>query len=312
MDTHHSQEHKHTHSHREVKTKGTATQSLIGVLILSSVYMVVEILGGLWSGSLALLADAGHMTIDVAAIALSIFAAWIAQRPATSEKTFGYFRAEILAALVNGVTLVVISVWICYQAWERFYTPHLVRGEWMTGIAAGGLLVNLLGLALLHRHGQHNLNTRGVWLHLLTDTLGSIAAIVAGFLVWKWGWNLADPIMSIVISLFILYGSWRLLRECVDVLLESVPRGLDVGEIKRAIEAVSGVIEIHDLHVWTVTSGIPSLSVHVGLKESIDPGIVLSAVTKILSEKFHIDHVTIQVEPKGFNHLGEDCNLIKT
>lgn len=313
MGTHHHHSHGHdkSHSHHAgSKHSGQAARrSLIGVLILSSGYMIAEIFGGLWSGSLALLADAGHMAIDVAAIALSLFAAWISQRPATSGKTYGYYRAEILAALINGATLVAVSIWICYEAWDRFHATHIIKGELMTVIAAGGLVVNLLGLALVHKHGQHNLNTRGVWLHLITDTLGSVSAIVAGFFVWKLGWTLADPIISVVIALFILYGSWTLLRECVDVLLEAVPKGINVLEIKSSIESVSGVEEAHDLHVWTMTSGVPLLSVHVKLKDSIDSSEILSKLTQLLSESFHIDHVTIQIEPKNYVAPVECCKL---
>jgi len=314
MGTHHHHAHGHgeSHSHSDGKKHSgqSARKSLLGVLILSSGYMVAEILGGIWSGSLALLADAGHMAIDVAAIALSLFAAWISQRPATSGKTYGYYRAEILAALINGATLVAVSIWICYEAWERFHSVYVIKGEMMTAIAFGGLIVNLLGLALVHKHGQHNLNTRGVWLHLITDTLGSVSAIVAGFFVWKLGWTLADPIISVVIALFILYGSWALLKECVDVLLEAVPKGVDVLKIKSAIEEVSGVGEVHDLHVWTMTSGVPLLSVHVKLKDSTEQSSkILSLLTQLLSEKFHIDHVTIQIEPKDYVAPGECCKL---
>ena len=303
--------HEHDHSHHDVKTSNgnSVRKSLVGVLILSSCYMVAEILGGLWSGSLALLADAGHMAIDVAAIALSLFAAWVAQKPATVEKTYGYYRAEILAALVNGATLIAVSIWICYEAWERFHSFHPIEGRLMTGIAVGGLIVNLVSLALVHKHGSHSLNAQGVWLHLVTDTLGSVAAIGAGFLVWKFGWTLADPIISVIISIFILLGSWKLLRECVDVLLEAVPKGVNVLEIKSAIEAISGVGEAHDLHVWTVTSGVPVLSVHVALEEAIDPSYILKQVTDLLAQRFHIDHVTIQVEPKDYIAPGECCKL---
>ncbi|MFM8315012.1 MAG: cation diffusion facilitator family transporter, partial [Deltaproteobacteria bacterium] len=265
MGRHHEHTHgsENFHEHPQGNHRRAIHRSLMGVLLLSSSYMVAEILGGIFSGSLALLADAGHMAIDTAAIALSLFASWVAKRPATEGKTYGYYRAEILAALINGATLIAISLWICYEAWNRFQLSQPIRGELMTGVAAGGLVVNLLGLLLIHKHGDHNLNTRGVWLHLLTDTLGSVSAIVAGLLVWKLNWFWADPVISVVISLFILFGAWRLLRECVDVLLEAVPKGVNIAEIKQAIEALPSVKEVHDLHVWTMTSGVPLLTVHV-------------------------------------------------
>jgi cobalt-zinc-cadmium efflux system protein len=303
---HTEESHSHQHAHRKL-----AYRSLMGVLILSALYMFAEIIGGLISGSLALLADAGHMAIDTAAIALSLFAAWMAKKPANEGKTYGYYRAEILAALVNGATLFAISIWICYAAWERFHYVQPIRGGLMTGVAAGGLIVNLVGLLLVHKQGEHNLNTRGVWLHLLTDTLGSVSAILAGLMVWKLGWGWADPLISVVISLFILFGAWRLVRECVDVLLEAVPKGIDISEIKRTIESISGVREAHDLHVWTITSGVPLLTVHVALKEMRDPGQILKTVTEILVEKFHIYHVTIQIEPVGYEAPVECCNLPK-
>ena len=297
--------HKHSHSHHYSPRK----TGLWGVLLLTVSYMIAEIIGGIYSGSLALLADAGHMAIDAAAVGLSLFAAWMANKPANSEKTYGYYRAEILAALLNGATLVAVSIWIFYEAWSRFSTPQLVQGELMTGVAVGGLLVNFLGLYLLRGQEEHSLNARGVWLHLLTDTLGSLAAIIAGFLVWKLGWVKADPIISFVIAIFILYGSWSLLMECVDVLLEAVPKGLSIEEIKTEMEEMPEVSEVHDLHVWTVTSGVPSLSCHVKVKENADATKVLKSLTHILEHKFHIDHVTIQIEPVSFEHTGEHCRL---
>ncbi len=317
-DNYHNHHHDHDHekenrSHFSLnkKSRNAARKSLLGVLIISIAYMVAEIIGGIKSGSLALLADAGHMAIDAAAIALSLFAAWIAQRPATPVKTYGYYRAEILAALINGATLIAVSIWICYEAWERFYLSQPIRGKLMTGIAAGGLIVNCLGLILIHKHEAHNLNTRGVWLHLLTDTLGSISAILAGFFVWKFGWVLADPIISILIALFILYGAWKLLMECVDVLLEAVPKGIDVAEIRTSIEGVSGVEEAHDLHVWTMTSGVYLLTVHVVLKEAEDSGGVLRKVNELLSQKFRIEHSTVQIEPYGYVAFDECCKIPK-
>ncbi|MCB0417216.1 MAG: cation transporter [Bdellovibrionales bacterium] len=294
--------HVHEHGHGSRK-------QLWWVLLLSFSYMVAEIVAGVAANSLALLADAGHMATDVAAIALGIFAMWMSHKPATAEKTYGYYRVEILAALVNAVALVVISIWIFYEAWERFSTPAEVRGPLLTFVAIGGLLVNLLAMWLTHSQSQHSLNVRAVWLHLLSDALGSAAAIVAGIAVWQFGWSIADPIMSVLIGILILVNSWGLLVECVNVLLEGVPKGVDVGEIRAALEADNAVVEVHDLHVWTLTSGRAALSVHLKVSDKAEHGPLLKRVTCLLKEKHHIGHVTIQIEPADYDHaVTEQCH----
>jgi cobalt-zinc-cadmium efflux system protein len=291
--------HSHHHHHNP---SASSKSPLSWLFFLNLVYLFAEIVGGIYSGSLALLADAGHMAIDVFAIALSLCAMWLAQKPPTLKNTYGFHRAEILAALVNGATLVAISVWIIYEAGQRFYAPAHVQGSWMTGVAFGGLLVNLTGLVLIHRHSRENLNMRGVWLHVLTDTLGSLAALVAGLLVWWFGWDLADPIISIAISVLILYGSWSLLSECVNVLLEGSPRGIDVGEIEKKLRQIERVADIHDLHVWTVASGVHALSAHIRVESESDYAQVLNAITCMIRETFCIEHVTVQLEPPSFDH----------
>lgn len=312
MDEHHHHDHHHHgHGHTHKDRRLSARTSLAAVLLLSVSYMVAEIIGGIRSGSLALLADAGHMAIDSAAIALSLFAAWIAQRPATPDKTYGYYRAEILAALINGATLIMVAIWIFYEAWDRFNLARPIRGDLMTGIASGGLIVNFMSLLLVHRHEGHNLNTRGVWLHLISDTLGSVSAIVAGFMVWKLGWRMADPIISVLISLFILWGAWRLVRECVDVLLEAVPKGIDVSDIKKSIGNLAGVREVHDLHVWTMTSGVPLLTVHVAVREGVESGEMLRRINDLLAERFRITHTTVQIEPETYSAPEECCTILK-
>ncbi|MEZ4752168.1 MAG: cation diffusion facilitator family transporter [Bdellovibrionota bacterium] len=304
----HAHEHEHEHEHEHGQGRGSRKQ-LWWVLLLSFSYMVAEIVAGLAANSLALLADAGHMATDVAAIALGIFAMWMAHKPATAEKTYGYYRVEILAALVNAVALVVISLWIFYEAWHRFSAPAEVQGSLMTFVATGGLFVNLLAMWLTHSDSRHSLNVRAVWLHLLSDALGSAGAIVAGIAVWKFGWSLADPIMSILIGVLILVNSWGLLLECVNVLLEGVPKGVDVGEIRKALESDATVVEVHDLHVWTLTSGMPALSVHLKVGDKADHGALLKRVTCLLKEKHHIHHVTIQIEPADYDHAGtEQCH----
>ncbi len=276
---------------------------LAAVLLLVGGYMLAEILGGLWTNSLALLADAGHMFSDAAALGLSLFALWFAGRPPSPRSTYGYYRMEILAAVANGAALVAVSIFVFLEACHRFLDPPQVRGAAMMGIAAGGLVVNLFGLSILGKGRQESLNVRGAWLHVLSDTLGSLGAIAAGGLIWGFGWTWADPAVSVLIGLLIIYSSWRLLAEAVAVLMESAPRGTDVDQVLRAMAGVAGVREVHDLHVWTITSGMDSLSAHVIVQEGRPHGALLGELRKLLHARFGIDHVTIQIEPEDF----EDC-----
>ncbi len=262
--------------------------------------MVAEIVGGLWTGSLALLADAGHMFSDVAALALSLFAAWVSERPPTSRRTYGFYRTEILAAMVNGATLIAIAIYILFEAYHRFRDPREVIGPAMMAIAVGGLAVNLLGLWLLSAGRDDNLNVRGAWLHVLTDALGSVGAIAAGGLIWGFGWQWADPVASVLIALLVIYSSWRLLAEAVAVLMESAPHGIDVDEVRTAMAAIPGVLDVHDLHVWSITSGLDSLSAHVVIDDGHSHSELLTALRAMLDERFGIDHLTIQIEPVDF------------
>jgi len=274
---------------------------MVFILILSGVFMVAEIVGGLWSGSLALLADSGHMAIDTAAVGLGLFASWVARRPPNERRTFGYLRAEILAATLNGALLMVAALWIFYEAWGRFLDPHPIEGRWMTVIAIGGLIVNLIGLALLHRHEEDDINIRAVTLHLFFDALGSVGAIVAGIAVWQWNVLWADALVSVVIAVLILRGAFRLLSECVDILLESVPQGMDV-EVVKADLLCGGVKEVHHLHVWTLASGVIALSAHLRVEAGADHAEVLRVSTALLHDKHGIDHATLQLEPESFSH----------
>ena len=267
--------------------------------------MLAEAAGGWWTNSLALLADAAHMLSDVAALGLSLAALWIAERPADSKRTYGYYRAEILAALVNGATLGAIAIYIFIEAVRRFAEPPQVLGGWMLAIAAGGLAVNLAMLAILHGGKSESLNVRGAWLHVLTDTLGSIGAIAAAVLIWRYRWNWIDPVISIAIGLLVIYSAWRLLLESAAVLMESAPRGIDVDEVRDTLVGISGVRAVHDLHVWTITTGFESLSANVVAADGRPPGPLLSEIRGRLHEKFSIDHITIQIEPEGFDEHGQ-------
>jgi cobalt-zinc-cadmium efflux system protein len=261
--------------------------------------MLAEIVGGYLSGSLALLADAGHMFSDAAALALGLFAAWISSRPPTPQHSYGYYRAEILAALANGATLVAIAIVIFIEAVHRLGAPQPVEGPLMLAIAAGGLLINFAGLTILHSGRSENLNVHGAWLHLLTDALGSVAALVAGALIWARGWYWIDPVASILIGLLVIYSSWNLLKQAIAILMESTPAHLDVDVVRSAIVEIPGAREVHDLHIWTITSGMVSLSAHVVLADGYDAAASLDALRRVLHERFGIDHITIQIELAG-------------
>lgn len=258
--------------------------------------MLAEAAGGWFSNSLALLADAGHMLTDVAALALTLAAIWFAARPATAQKTFGYYRLEILAAFVNGIALVLISLWVIYEAYERWNAPPEIKGFELTLVAVGGLIVNLVCAKLLHGGHEHDLNMRGAWLHVVGDALGSVAAIVAGVLILSFGWLWADAVSSVLISLIIIFGAWNLIRESVNVLLEGTPAHINLTAVENAIRETVNVKDVHDLHVWTITSGMEALSVHVVHEETVSPKIILQTVRKKLHDEFGIDHLTIQME----------------
>jgi cobalt-zinc-cadmium efflux system protein len=270
--------------------------------------MVAEVVGGLLSNSLALLADAGHMLSDVAAIGLSVFAMWIARKPPTPQRTFGYHRVEILAALANASTLIAISIYIFVEAYRRLSHPPEVQAPLMIAVAAGGMVVNLVALGVLHGGDQGNLNLRGVWLHTLTDALGSLQAVVAGACIWAFGWTLADPIASALIGVLVIYSSWALLRETLSVLMEAAPGHIDVDEVRATLLDCREVRAVHDLHVWTITSGRDSLSAHVVTSDGLTPRDLLSEIRRRLHDRFGIHHVTIQVEAEGVHEACEGCD----
>ncbi len=270
---------------------------------------VAELIGGWLTNSLALASDAAHMLSDVAALGLSLFALWICSRPASTSKTFGWYRAEILAALVNGVVLWVLVVFIGLAAWRRFFDPPAVAGTGMLGLAVLGLAVNVFVLRRLGEHRDHSLNLRGAYLHVLFDMLGSVGAAVAGVVIVLTGWTAADAIASACIALLILFSSWSLVREAVDVLMEAVPAHVDVEALRRRLTEVPGTEEVHDLHVWSLTTGRYALSAHVVVPECA-PGNgarhgddeILAAMAELCAREFHIEHVTIQIEHESRRH----------
>lgn len=300
----------HAHDHHDHREGGPghgrdshAARRLGATLVLMALYMGVEVAGGIWTGSLALLSDAGHMMSDVAALGLSMVALWVAQRPPTPRRSFGYYRAEILAALVNAAALFAVAALVLIEAVERLQAPPDVRGGPMLIIATGGLVINLAGLALLHGIRTQNLNVRGAFLHMVGDTLGSLGAIASGIAILGPGWTWADPVASIVIAVLIVVSAWRLLKEALAVLMEGAPAHLDPDRLQSAVLAIPGVCSVHDLHVWTIGSGLESLSCHVVADPARAYGDLLHDIQTVVAT-FHISHVTIQVEP---GDCGVDC-----
>lgn len=304
----HPHAHGHEHAHRHLpdaraiarmrpEQRAKERRSLSLTLGLVTVIMVVEWVGGWLTGSLALRADAGHMLTDSVALMLALLAISFASRPADLKRTFGFYRMEILAALANGVTLVVLAVWIVIEAIDRFRSPSPIDAVPMMAIAAVGLVANLVGLFVLHQEGG-SLNLRGAFLHVLGDTLSSVGVIVAALIVLLTGWTAIDPILSIVIALVIVWSGVRLVREAVDVLLEAVPAHLDLAEVLHKMERTEGVSRIHDLHIWSISSGMHSLSAHV-VVEGCDMGRneeILRDLRAMLARDFELDHVTLQIE----------------
>ncbi len=299
--------HGHSHAGARASERRHDQQRLTATLVLSAVYLLAEVAGGVLTGSLALLADAGHMLADVGALALSLFAFWLAERPASAARTFGWRRFEILAALANGVALALVAVGVLVEAAQRLHTPPPVNGLAAFGVATGGLLVNAIGLLLLRHGRERSLNLRGAWLHLVGDALGSVAAMAAGLAIWAFDWRAADPLASAAIALLVLRSAWALLRETVDVLLETAPSHVDVDELRAALVAEAGVASVHDLHVWTITSGMVSLSCHVHCAPDADGHALLLRLQELLRRRFGIQHATLQIEPAGFEEAVEVC-----
>jgi cobalt-zinc-cadmium efflux system protein len=292
----------HAHGHAPTAT-GRHRRRLLAVLLLTLLVAGVQVVGGLLSGSLALLADAGHMLTDATGVGIALVAATLASRPATDARTFGLQRAEILAALANGLLLLALGVWVVVEAVRRWSDPPDVATGLMLAVALGGAAANLVGLLLLRRGREESLNVRGAYLEVLADLLGSIAVIVAAVVIMLTGWTRADVVASAVIGAVVVPRAALLLRDVVDVLLEATPRGLDLQQVRDHIGGVPGVLEVHDLHAWTITSGAPALSAHVVVDADClaedRTGEVLDRLTACLTEHFEVEHCTFQLEPVG-------------
>ena len=282
----------HAHEHRRVADR----RALLAALLLTAVYTVVEIVGGVLTDSLALLADAGHMLSDNVALGLAAFALWIAGRPSTPERSFGFRRAEILAALANGVALVAVAIWIFWEAISRLDDPPDVLGGWMLAVAVLGVGVNLAAGAVLWRSRTSGLNLEAAFRHVIADLLGSAGVIVAALVILATGQNIADPLVSMAIGALIVASAWGILRDSVRILLEATPAGVDAREVARRIAAADGVVNVHDLHIWTITSGFPALSAHVLVRPGDDCHAARRAIERMLVDEFEIEHTTLQVD----------------
>lgn len=286
--------HAHGHDHGAARAAGTRALALSLALIVG--FGVVEVVAGALADSLALLADAGHMASDAGGLALALLAAWAAGRPATLQRSFGFHRAEILAALANGVLLVAIAIWIFVEAIDRFRHPGDPLGGWMLLVGVVGLGVNVLAAWLMIRSGGDSLNVRAATRHVLADLLGSVGVILAALIVLTTGWVDADPAVSVLIGILVLASSWGVLRESVGILLESTPPGIDAEEVGRAMVSLPGVREVHDLHIWTITSGFPALSAHVLVDQGADCHGLRVQLERLLHDRYELDHTTLQVE----------------
>lgn len=295
--------HAHAHAHGSLTATGRHRRRLVAVLLITAAVFVAEVVGGLLSGSLALLADAGHMLTDSAGLLIALIASVLAARPATSARTFGLQRAEVLAALVNGVLLVAIAVLVLVEAVRRWSDPSEVSSGLMLLVALVGIVANVVGLLVLRGGKDESLNLRGAYLEVLGDLLGSIAVVVAAVVIRATGWTQADPLASVLIVCLILPRAWSLIRDVVDVLLEATPRGVDLDRVRDHMEETPGVVEVHDLHVWTITSGLPVLSAHVVVAgddlASGRSGQILDTLGTCLGEHFDVAHCTFQLEPVG-------------
>lgn len=280
----------------QISAAGKNKKPLMIVFCMTFFYLVVEIIGGFWTGSLALLADAGHMLTDVAGVGLALLAIWFAEKRASPERTYGYYRVEILAALTNAVVLIFISLYILYEAYQRFKNPPEVQSGGMLAVASVGLAINLAGVFILRSGSKESLNMKGAYFEVLSDMLTSVGVIIAGVIMLTTGWFYADPIISAGIGLFILPRTWILLKDAVGVLLEGTPSDVNLPRLRNSLAEIAGVSGVHDLHVWALTSGVNALSVHVVVSAEAKAESVLEHVHECCTKEFGIFHVTVQTE----------------
>jgi len=300
---HHGHDHQHGHSHHIDSSNGNRKGLFIAFTITTSI-MLLEFFGGIITNSLALLSDSGHMFSDAASLLMSLIAITFATKAATANKSYGYHRFEILAALFNGITLFVVAGFIIAEAIERFQAPPAVASGSMMIIAFVGLLANIISAWFLMRKGdvQNNLNLRSAYLHVIGDALGSVGAIIAGFVMIIFEWYIADPIISVVVALIILKGAWGVLKHSIHILMEGTPAHIKTYDLQSALSSIDGVIRVHDLHVWTITSGLHALSCHITIEDQSNSQHILQAAIDLIEQQFHIEHTTIQIETSAIRH----------
>ena len=291
----HNHPHDDQHAHHVHATHGSGGGALGWVLALTLLFAFVEAYAGWRAGSLALVGDAGHMFSDAVALAMAALAAWFSRKPPSARHSYGLARAEVIAALLNGILMLAVVAGIVLEAIARFRTPQPVQGVTVMGVAAVGLAINIAAALILHRGGD-SINVRAALLHVMGDLLGSVAALVAGAVVFLTGWTTIDPILSLLICALILYSTLRLLREAMHVLMEGVPLGVDLNSVGRSLARVTQVVSVHDLHIWTLSSGTPALSAHVVLRDMTHWPAILMAMRGLLQREYAIEHVTLQPE----------------
>lgn len=297
----------HSHGHHH-DLRNESKQGMLTVLGLTSAFMVVEVITGFMTGSLAMFADAGHMLSDVGALLLGLLAVWFSSKPATPGKTYGYYRSEILAGFFNALVLVALSIIIVVEAYRRFTSPPEISGIPVLVVASLGLIMNLVSLKLLKKSADASINARAAYLEILGDSLASVGVIVSSLVIICTKWYAADPLISGLIGLAILPRTWLLLSECINILMEGTPGRIDLSSLRKALLDVEGVIDVHDMHVWTITSGLDAMSAHVTIDNRAPSEAVLTEVTKILNDDFELHHTTIQVEQIECKGTSESCS----
>lgn len=304
---HHDHSHGHDHSHNITIKSSKQKRALGFVLVLTFIFMIVEAVAGFYTESLALLSDAGHMLTDVFALSLAFFAIWFAEKPPTSTKTFGFYRAEILAAFFNSLLLFAISFAILFEAYRRIQSPEEVKSVEMTIVAIVGLIINLINAYILYKFQSDNLNIKGALYHVISDALGSVGAITAGIIMITTQWYYADSLISILVSLLIIRVAWGLFRDSSHILLEGTPKGIDLDAVQECICSQQGVISAHDLHAWTLSQGFEAFSAHLVVENMDNTEEIISKIKKELSDKFNITHVTLQLEIEECDEANGPC-----
>jgi cobalt-zinc-cadmium efflux system protein len=304
---HHHPSHDKAHGHHHGHATKQAEPALRRALLVTLAFMGVELVGGLWSNSLALVSDAAHMLGDSGALLLSLFVVWLSKRPPSPRMTFGYHRVEILGALISGVGIWGIAAGLVYESIQRLSAPPEVHGQIVSIVAAIGLLANLVSIRLLHSAQGENLNVRAAYLHVAADALGSIGALIAGLVLWFSGWRPIDPIVTLIMAALMVLSSWSLVRESLAILLESTPGHVDPEKVTLALKGLPGIVDVHDLHVWSLSSGRAAMSAHVVVPTGAQTGRLLEQATQILDEQFGLHHTTLQFEESG-SRPSEHCD----